>query len=114
LGLLTVAALLPSEWEKKLIDLSAGDKLTDQDIQWADYVFLGAMSIQRKSVNELIIRCKKLGATVVAGGPLFTTSPQDFDQLDYLVLNEAEVTLSLKRQLSILVLKATILYLSNG
>ncbi len=95
LGLLTVAALLPSDWEKKLIDLSAGDKLTDQDIQWADYVFLGAMSIQRKSVNELIIRCKKLGATIVAGGPLFTTSPQDFDQLDYLVLNEAEVTLPL-------------------
>jgi len=93
LGLLTVAALLPSDWVKKLIDLSAGDQLTDQDIQWADYVFLGAMSIQRKLVNELIIRCKKLGATIVAGGPLFTTSPQDFDQVDYLVLNEAEVTL---------------------
>jgi len=95
LGLLTVAALLPSDWEKKLIDLSAGDQLTDEDIQWADYVFLGAMSIQRKSVNKLIIRCKNLGATIVAGGPLFTTSPQDFNQVDYLVLNEAEVTLPL-------------------
>lgn len=93
LGLLTVAALLPSHWDKKLVDLSAGDNLTDQDIQWADYVFIGAMSIQRKSVNELITRFKKLGATIVAGGPLFTTSPQDFNQVDYLVLNEAEVTL---------------------
>jgi radical SAM superfamily enzyme YgiQ (UPF0313 family) len=93
LGLLTVAALLPPEWEKKLVDLSAGDRLTDQHIKWADYVFIGAMSIQRKSVNELITRCKQLGATIVAGGPLFTTSFQDFGQVDYLVLNEAEVTL---------------------
>lgn len=93
LGLLTVAALLPDRWEKKLIDLSAGDELRDEDINWADYIFIGAMSIQRKSVNELITRCKKLGARIVAGGPLFTASYQDFNQVDYLVLNEAEVTL---------------------
>ncbi len=93
LGLLTVAALLPSGWEKKLIDLSAGDKLKDQDIQWADYVFIGAMSIQRQSVNKIILRCKRLDTTIVAGGPLFTASPQDFELVDYLVLNEAEVTL---------------------
>jgi len=93
MGLLTVAALLPADWDKKLVDLSAGDDLKDQDIKWADYVFIGAMSIQRKSANELINRCKKLRATIVAGGPLFTTSYQDFDQVDFLVLNEAEVTL---------------------
>ena len=93
LGLLTVAALLPVDWEKKLVDLSAGDMLQDQDIKWADYVFIGAMSIQRKSARELINRCKELGASVVAGGPLFTASSQDFKDVDYLVLNEAEVTL---------------------
>lgn len=93
LGLLTVAALLPIDWEKKLVDLSAGDMLQDQDIKWADYVFIGAMSIQRKSARELINRCKELGASVVAGGPLFTASSQDFKDVDYLVLNEAEVTL---------------------
>ncbi len=95
LGLLTVAALLPGEWEKRLIDLSAGDNLTEQDIKWANFVFIGAMSIQRKSVTKLIERCKQNGATIVAGGPLFTASYQDFPQVDYLVLNEAEVTLPL-------------------
>lgn len=95
LGLLTVAALLPAEWEKRLIDLSAGDNLTEQDIKWADYVFIGAMSIQRESVNQLIDQCKKIGATIVAGGPLFTASYQDFPQVDFLVLNEAEITLPL-------------------
>ena len=95
LGLLTVAALLPAEWQKKLIDLSAGDNLRNEDIIWADYVFIGAMSIQRDSVKELITRCKKMNATIVAGGPLFTTSYQDsdFDKVDYFVLNEAEITL---------------------
>ena len=93
LGLLTVAALLPVDWEKKLVDLSAGDNLQDQDIKWADYIFIGAMSIQRKSSRELINRCKGLGATLVAGGPLFTASYHDFEDVDYLVLNEAEVTL---------------------
>ena len=95
LGLLTVAALLPAEWEKRLIDLSAGDCLTEQDIKWADYVFIGAMSIQRKSVTDLIGQCKRIGAIIVAGGPLFTAAYQDFPQVDYLVLNEAEVTLPL-------------------
>ena len=93
LGLLTVAALLPDNWSKKLIDLSAGDRLTNEDINWADYIFIGAMSIQRASVKRLIARCKEFQATIVAGGPLFTASPQDFQTVDYLVLNEAEVTL---------------------
>ncbi len=94
LGLLTVAAMLPDGWQKKLVDMNV-TSLSDEDIRWADYIFLSAMVVQRSSVEEVITRCKKLGTKVVAGGPLFTTGYEDFDGVDHFVLGEAEVTLPL-------------------
>ena len=60
LGLLTVAAMLPSEWEKRLLDLNVSH-LTEEDLAWADAVFLSAMTVQRESAREIIQRCKTAG-----------------------------------------------------
>lgn len=92
LGLLTVAALLPGQWQKRCVDLNVA-RLTDKDIAWADYVFISAMSVQLHSAEAVIKRCRNSGTPVVAGGPLFTCQPERFPHVDYLVLNEAELTL---------------------
>ena len=94
LGLLTVAAMLPAAWAKKLVDVNV-EPLTDEDILSADMVFISAMIIQKNSAQAIIDRCKNLGRKVVAGGPAFTTRHEDFTGVDHFILNEAEVTLPL-------------------
>lgn len=93
MGLLTVAAMLPGHWELHFVDTNC-QSLKDEDILWADYVFVSAMTVQKESVREVIHRCNALGRKVVAGGPLFSALPHEFPEVDHLVLDEAELTLA--------------------
>ena len=92
LGLLTVAAMLPPDWESRLVDLNV-QGLRDEDLAWADIAFVSAMIIQRDAAGAAIERCKRSGLKVVAGGPLFTAECDRFPEVDTFVLNEAELTL---------------------
>lgn len=92
LGLLTVASMLPKEWEKRLIDMNVSP-LKDKDIKWADCVFISAMITQKDSAKQVTKRCNKFGTRVVAGGPVFTTGYKEFEGVDHFVLGEAEATL---------------------
>jgi radical SAM superfamily enzyme YgiQ (UPF0313 family) len=92
LGLITVAAMLPEDWNLKLIDLNVSP-IPDKDWDWADIVVISAMMVQRKSVMELIRNCKNHDKLIIAGGPLFTSESKEFPEVDHLILNEAEITL---------------------
>ncbi len=89
LGLLTVAALLPAEWELRLVDANV-ERLTDADLRWADYVMLSAMIVHKSAVSEIVNRCRAVGTPIIAGGPLFTTGHAAFPDIDHFVLGEAE------------------------
>ncbi len=92
LGLLTVAAMLPPAWAKRLVDANTR-KVRGEDLAWADLVFVSGMIAQRDSARDLIARCRAAGKTIVAGGPLFTLGHEQFSEVDHFVLNEAEATL---------------------
>jgi radical SAM superfamily enzyme YgiQ (UPF0313 family) len=93
LGLLTVAAILPEDWNIRLVDLNIC-KLRDRDLQWADYVMISAMLVQKESVSEILKQCTRLGKKIIAGGPLFNASVEEYlPFIDHLILNEAEFTL---------------------
>ena len=92
LGLLTVSAMLPKHYERKLIDLNV-KMPTAKDFEWCDYIFLSAMSTQEISVRWVLEQAKKHNKKIVAGGPLFTHDHQRFEEIDHFILNEAEITL---------------------
>lgn len=94
LGMLTVAALFPQHWDYRLVDGNVGP-LTDADLDWADIVLTGGMLTQQQSILDTIRLGHEHGLPVVVGGPDPTSQPAVYDQADYLVLGEGEVTIPL-------------------
>jgi len=92
LGLLTVAALLPPEWPKRLVDLNVRP-LSAGDLAWAEIALVGGMSVQGPSARVAIRHCREAGLRVVAGGPLFTLEAEAWPEVDHLVLGEGETSL---------------------
>lgn len=92
LGLLTVSALLPPSWERRLVDLNV-QRLKTSDIDWADMVFATAMLVQKESLKEVVQRAKARGKRVVLGGPYVTSTIEDLPDADHIFRGEAEVTL---------------------
>ncbi|MFO5495027.1 MAG: B12-binding domain-containing radical SAM protein [Cuspidothrix sp.] len=94
LGLITVAAMLPSDWELRLSDRNVRLE-TDADWEWCDIVIISAMIIQQQDFGELIKKGKKLGKKVAVGGPFATSVPEFVIEAgaDYLILDEGEITI---------------------
>ena len=92
LGLLTVAAMLPRAWQRRLLDTNV-QPLRKPDIDWADIIFVSGMLIQSASMESIVRRCKARGKRVVVGGPYVSTSPEALPLADHIFVGEAEETL---------------------
>jgi radical SAM superfamily enzyme YgiQ (UPF0313 family) len=93
LGLITVAAMCPKEWEMRLVDLNC-EELTEQDLSWCDLVFVSAMITQKEGLFEIGDRAMAAGKTVVFGGPYPTAFADVCEPHCHVVVaGEAEVTL---------------------
>lgn len=92
LGLLTVSAMLPETWERRLVDMNVR-RLKDSDIEWADVVFASAMIVQKDSLERVVEACKARGKRVVVGGPYVSTSAEQLPGADHIFVGEAETTL---------------------
>ncbi len=92
LGLITVAAILPQEWEFKLVDHNVRE-ITESDWDWAELVVISGMIVQKEDMLAQISAAKQRGKLVAVGGPYATTSPQEVEAADFLILDEGELTL---------------------
>ncbi len=92
LGLITIAAMTPADYQIRLIDLNC-ESLQESDLAWADIVCLSAMLTQKSSLFETAKRCRVAGKLVVFGGPYPTACSEECTpHCDVQVLNEGEIT----------------------
>jgi radical SAM superfamily enzyme YgiQ (UPF0313 family) len=92
LGLITVAALLPQNWNFRLVDLNTSD-LSEADWEWADMVCGGGMLPQQAGLLALIDECNERKKFVAVGGPDPSSQPNIYEDADALVMGEGEVTI---------------------
>jgi radical SAM superfamily enzyme YgiQ (UPF0313 family) len=93
LGLMTVAALLPGNWKKRLVDMNV-ERLRDRDLAWADVVLLSGMHIQRESLVAIVERCRARGLRTVVGGPIASSLSAADLKADHIVIGEAEALIA--------------------
>jgi len=89
LGLMTVAALLPGAWKKRLVDTNI-ERLKDADLAWADVALVSAMHIQRESLVAIVEQCRMRGLRTVVGGPIASSLSAAELMADHVVVGEAE------------------------
>ncbi len=89
LGLMTVAALLPGPWNKRLVDENV-ERLRDRDLAWADVALISAMHIQKDALFSILARCRAIGLRTVVGGPIASSLPAAEINADHVVIGEAE------------------------
>ncbi len=89
LGLLTVSAMLPKTWEKRIVDLNVR-RLKDSDLDWADVVMFSGMMVQGPSMKMHIARAKARGLRTVVGGPIASAGDPNIEAADHVVEGEAE------------------------
>lgn len=91
LGLLTVAAMFPSSWELRLVDMNV-QPLLDSDLEWADLVLTSTMVVQQRSLREVLARANALGKPVAVGGPHPTSFADEIVGAEHFLLDEVEET----------------------
>jgi radical SAM superfamily enzyme YgiQ (UPF0313 family) len=93
LGLMTIAALLPGEWKKRLVDTNV-ERLRDSDLAWADVALLSGMHIQRESLAAIVERCRARGLRTVVGGPIASSLSAADIKADHVVIGESEALIA--------------------
>ena len=96
LGLITVAALLPENWELRLVDCNIRD-VSEEDWSWADLVMISAMLVQKPDLARLIEQANAHQLPVAVGGPFVSSTPDaaELQHAQYLILDEGEITIPL-------------------
>lgn len=91
LPLITLAAMLPQEWQFRVADLNIGE-LDPADVAWADVALITGMIVQKQSIEDVLIACLDANVPSVVGGPFANNSPDaaELALATSIVIGEAE------------------------